>query len=175
MQHQKQSGFTLIELIIVIVILGILAVTAAPKFIDIQSDADEATLKGVKGALQGSSQLVYAKSAIAGIQSTEYSGANTPTVSINNETVSVNFGYPAVSNPALSFALLQNWVDLSTDDWDFVLGGASDPTTPVDKSFAIKPKGRVITDYTTTPACYVLFTEAVDANTPATVTAYTGC
>jgi MSHA pilin protein MshA len=70
MQHQR--GFTLIELIIVIVILGILAVTAAPKFIDIQGDAQSATLKGVKAALQGGVQLVYAKSAIGGQHKNAY-------------------------------------------------------------------------------------------------------
>ena len=39
-----QQGFTLIELIIVIVLLGILAVTAAPKFLNLQDDARDATL-----------------------------------------------------------------------------------------------------------------------------------
>ena len=43
--YVKQEGFTLIELIVVIVILGILAVTAAPKFIDLQGDARASALQ----------------------------------------------------------------------------------------------------------------------------------
>ena len=66
----QQRGFTLIELVIVIVILGILAVTAAPRFIDLQGDARASTLQGAKAALTSGMQLVYAKSAIAGEQRT---------------------------------------------------------------------------------------------------------
>ncbi|ACJ27327.1 MSHA pilin protein MshA [Shewanella piezotolerans WP3] len=49
----KQNGFTLIELVVVIIILGILAVTAAPKFINLQGDARVSTLQGMKAAIQG--------------------------------------------------------------------------------------------------------------------------
>ena len=49
---KRSAGFTLIELIIVIVILGILAVTAAPKFINLQGDARTSTVNGLKGAVQ---------------------------------------------------------------------------------------------------------------------------
>jgi len=48
---RNQKGFTLIELIIVIVVLGILAVTAAPQFINFSSDARTSTVKGLKGAM----------------------------------------------------------------------------------------------------------------------------
>ena len=63
---KNSKGFTLIEPIIVIVVLGILAVTAAPQFIDFSSDARTSAVKGLKGALQGASQTVYARASIDG-------------------------------------------------------------------------------------------------------------
>ncbi|WP_313905278.1 type II secretion system protein [Vibrio parahaemolyticus] len=56
-----KKGFTLIELVVVIVILGILAVTAAPKFLNLQSDARKATLAATKGALESAFQIFSAK------------------------------------------------------------------------------------------------------------------
>lgn len=57
---KKNAGFTLIELVIVIVILGILAVIATPKFIDLSADANTAATKGVAGALSSASAANYA-------------------------------------------------------------------------------------------------------------------
>ncbi|WP_395344213.1 type II secretion system protein [Ningiella sp. W23] len=94
MKHQH--GFTLIELIIVIVVLGILALVAAPRFINIQSDARTQTLNGVKGAIESASQLVFAKSAIAGITKVPNSASNSE-VQINGVPVQTHLGYPDVN------------------------------------------------------------------------------
>ena len=68
---KANTGFTLIELIIVIVILGILSVVAAPRFIDISSDAKSAALSGVFANIKSASTLYQMKHIIRSQNSNE--------------------------------------------------------------------------------------------------------
>ena len=93
--RMKQSGFTLIELVIVIVILGLLAATALPRFIDITRDARIASVSGVAGGLRGAASLAKAQTLVSGSVGTSCGGAATYTICMEGVPVAVtNSGYP---------------------------------------------------------------------------------
>lgn len=87
---EKNQGFTLIELVIVIVILGILAATAAPKFIDLASDAKKANRSALLGAIKSAMELAHMKCATDA--DCNMSGASS--IEVGGETIRMNNGYP---------------------------------------------------------------------------------
>ena len=142
---KKQGGFTLIELVVVIVILGILAVTAAPRFLNLQGDARDASLQGLKGAMQGAAGIVYGRAAISGEDASASASISIDGISSGN--VSLVWGYPAASETGIGRV-----VTGLESDWEVVSG--SDTTDSIAYTFktGVNDATKCFVRYDVTPA-----------------------
>ena len=103
MKQSKQAGFTLIELIIVIVILGILAVTASPKFLDIQGDARKSTLEGLAASLKGAVNIAHSKALVSGVANSANQAFDLDGDGVNE---TLDFQYPEGDDVATILTIL---------------------------------------------------------------------
>lgn len=163
----KQKGFTLIELIIVIIILGILAVTAAPKFLDLGSDATESTMDGIRGALETASQLARSKGRIDGVNDTDvHDGTTDATITIDGSTVALDEGvaapFAANIDGLLDIDAETNRASATaavTNDFVIVQDNADNFTSNTVRIYpADKIRGSFTGTFDATATCYVQYT-----------------
>ncbi len=173
---KRQGGFTLIELVVVIVILGILAVTAAPRFLNMQGDARVSALQGLKGAMDGAAGITYGKAAIAGVE--KMAGQELKD-GAGNTLVKADYGYPTADADGIVKAVKGFDVD-----WGYHAASGKLLATFAGSSSVVV--GSNDTDTISATNCYVEYTAATAASddgegnvTPAaeakTVVVSTGC
>lgn len=114
MPRAAQRGFTLLELVVVIVIVGILAAVAVPKFTSLAADARVGVMKGVAGSMASGNVAVYAAAVSQG-----QTGATGTVNACGQASLPVVYGYAATA------ADLRNCIDL-TPSTDFGASTAGD-------------------------------------------------
>lgn len=171
-QFSKQKGFTLIELIIVIVLLGILAAFALPRFANLTTASNEAALDGLEGALRSASSIVYSQAVIQGVQQLP-----TSSVDLNGDgtgDINVEYGYPSDDR---SDGIVLAMSDGFADEWAWTsrLG----PQRVVIASSKVSTSGageKVNNVPITTNNCYLTYIGSTAVGAPPTITKVTsGC
>lgn len=123
----RQSGFTLIELVLVIVIIGILAATALPRFVNLSNDARVAAVEGLSGSLRSAGALAHATQLAEDLTSST-------SVSMDGQTVTMAGGYPTADAAGIQNAITDftNFTAASTGSTGtdtFTPNGASTPAS----------------------------------------------
>lgn len=173
--NKTQQGFTLVELIIVIVILGILAVTAAPRFLNFQGDAKESVVVAVQGAVKASMALVNGKAIIAGVTNQTPTVAGDTDANAGVEGVKLTYGYPKATLLGVKAAIdfPNGWVtSLDAALADQAASGYVAEVLTSTTHISTAGKIRLAADLASLRAdgCYVEYTASSKASASATAT-----
>ncbi|WP_284048204.1 type II secretion system protein [Marinobacter sp. ATCH36] len=110
--NRKEKGFTLIELVMVIVILGILAAFALPRFADLSGDAEVASIEGARGSLKSAMGIVHAKALAEGKNAAP---TESETVKLEGKEISLAYGYLAADVDSIREAAQLEDYEIGTD------------------------------------------------------------
>lgn len=107
---QKQTGFTLIELVVVITILGILTAVALPRFIGLQTQARAAKLQGFYGSMRAAAALAHANCIVdlAGLTTPPTCTSTAGTTNMDGSPVAMVNQYPAATSAGIVTAMQLN-------------------------------------------------------------------
>lgn len=119
---RKEKGFTLIELVMVIVILGILAAFALPRFADLGGEAELATVTGAQGTVKSASAIVRSKALAAGESDT----TGTEVFDVEGASVDLTNGYLAASSLESVAQLTDYTVEVDGANADVTVADPSD-------------------------------------------------
>lgn len=108
----KQHGFTLIELVVVIVILGVLAATALPKILNLGKDARIATVNHVAGAVKSAANLAYLTCYSKGACLKDSTSASVAFIGPNGVTGVLFHSYPTGLSRVPSYFGIKDWLNL---------------------------------------------------------------
>jgi MSHA pilin protein MshA len=153
MKSSMSRGFTLIELVVVITILGILAAFAVPKFIALDSQARVATISGLAGSVKSAASLARGLSMATG---------STASVTMEGSTVTLLNNYPDATATGIPLAVNSN--NGATGDFTFTAGSGTTTAATWSKNGAPTPAN-----------CAVSYTAAAAGSTPAVTYVSTGC